>query len=108
MQNCKSNLHYSPEAINDLDEIWAYIFDELQNPESAVSTVDRILDSVVQLQAFPEMGPALSSITAMESDYRFLVCGSYLAIYHITDTDVYVDRVLYGKRDYVRVLLEGQ
>lgn len=102
----RSKLRYSPEAINDLDEIWAYISDELQNPESASNTVDGIMDSVYKLNDFPEMGPPLSSITNIESAFRLLVCGSYIAFYHLDESAVSIDRVLYGKRDYIRILFE--
>jgi len=104
MQKHRSELQYSPEAIADLDDIWSYISDELQNPDSAVSTVFDIMDTVDTLQDFPMIGPELFSVTGIESDYRFLVCGSYLTIYHLGETAVYIDRVLYEKRDYIRVL----
>ena len=32
------------------------------------------------------------------------VTGSYLTFYRVLDNDVYVDRVLYGRRDYLRIL----
>ena len=102
----KSKVRYSPEAVNDLDEIWAYIADELQNVDGAVNTVDGIMDAVDKLNDFPEMGPLLSSITNTESVFRFLVCGSYNAFYHLDGNVVSVDRVLYGKRDYMQVLFE--
>jgi plasmid stabilization system protein ParE len=53
------------------------------------------------------MGPSLSSITEVESDYRFLVCGNYLTFYRVKGKDVYIDRILYGRRDYLRILFGG-
>jgi len=80
----------------------------LQNPESASNTVDGIMDTVDKLNDFPEMGPPLSSITDIESAFRFLVCGNYIAFYHLNGEIVSIDRVLYGKRDYIRVLFEEE
>ena len=40
----------------------------------------------------------------MESDYRFLVSGNYLVFYRAYGKDVYIDRVLYGRRDYMLIL----
>ena len=37
--------------------------------------------------------------------YRYLVCGSYLAFYHVHNEEVIVDRILYGRRDYLSILL---
>jgi plasmid stabilization system protein ParE len=87
-----------------LDEIWDYIATELQNTPAAVRIVNAIMDSVDQLIDFAEMGAPLSSIANVESDYRFLVHGNYLTFYRVQGDEVYVDRVLYGRRDYLRIL----
>jgi toxin ParE1/3/4 len=99
-----NKLYYSPQALGDLDEIRTYIHTDLANPAAAKKTVSGILDTVEKLRVFPELGPNLSSITDVESEYRYLVCGKYLAFYHVTGGEVYIDRVLYGKRDYIRIL----
>ena len=37
---------------------------------------------------------------------RFLVIGKYLAFYRIVENEVYIDRILYGGRDYLRILFD--
>ena len=71
-------LFYSPEALNDLNEIWEYINDELHNPAAAKNTVEGIMNAVKKLREFPDMGSLLSVILEYESDYRYLVCGNYI------------------------------
>lgn len=100
----KNKIHYSIEAQNDLDETWDYIFSELCSPSAAENTVNGIMDTVDRLEDFSEIGAPLSSITDVESDYRFLVSGSYMIFYRVEEYDVYVDRVLYGRRNYLRIL----
>lgn len=39
-----------------------------------------------------------------ESDYRFRVSGNYLVFYRAYEKDVYIDRVLYGRCDYMHIL----
>ena len=99
-----NKLFFSPEAVNDLDQIWTYINNELQNPVAAQKIVSDILDTIEKLQDFSELGPPLSSITEFESDYRFLVCGKYIVFYRVMGLDVHIDRVLYGRRNYIRIL----
>ncbi len=99
-----NKLLYSHGALNDLDEIWAYIHNELQKPAAAQRTMSGILNTIEKLRDFSEIGSFLSAITDVESDYRFLVCGKHIAFYRITGTEVHIDRVLYGKRDYMRIL----
>ncbi len=62
------------------------------------------MGALEKVQDFPELGSLLSSITGIESDYRHLVYGNYIAFYRIDRTNVFVDRILYGRRDYLRIL----
>ena len=99
-----NKLLFSPEAVNELDQIWTYINNELQNPAAAQKIVSDILDTMEKLQDLFELGPPLSSITEFESDYRFLVCGIYIVFYRMMGIDVHIDRVLYGRRNYISIL----
>ena len=99
-----NNIRYSKEALRDLDDIWDHIAQELQNPSAAKRVVDRIMDAVDQLKTFPLMGSPLAAVTVESGDHRFLVSGSYMIFYRPHGSDVYVDRVLYGRRDYLRIL----
>ncbi len=99
-----SNIHYSRESRRDMDTIWAYIAQELQNPSAAKRVVDGIMDAVDRLELFPLMGTPVSVAAGENGDCRFLVKGSYMIFYRCQGTDVYVDRVLYGRRDYLRIL----
>ena len=100
----KYNLNYAPEALKDLDDIWEYIHAELKNPIAAMNVVNRIIDVAERLADLPESGARLSSIVEIKSDYRFLVSGNYLVFYRVVPTDVFIDRVLYGRRDYLNIL----
>lgn len=100
----KNKIHYSKGSRRDLDEIWDYIVSELQNVSAAEKTVNRIMDAIDQLEDFAEIGAPLSSIADTQSDLRFLVTGNYLTFYRVKGNEVYVDRILYGRRDYLREL----
>ena len=100
----KNKIHYAVEALRDLDDIWDYIVTDLCNASAAERVVNDILDVVEQLENFSEMGALLASIANVDSDYRFIVSGNYLIFYRVSGMDVYVDRILYGRRDYLRIL----
>ncbi len=100
----KNKIHYSAEARRDLDDIWDYIVTDLCNASAAERIVSGIMDTVDQLENFSEMGALLASIANVDSDYRFLVSGNYLIFYRVSGMNVYVDRILYGRRDYLRIL----
>lgn len=100
----KNNVYYSPESLNDLNEVWDYIISELCNPDAAQNTVGKIMNVVDHLEDFSEIGAPLSSVTNVESDYRFLISGNYIVFYRISVNNVYIDRILYGRRNYLRIL----
>lgn len=99
-----NNILLSKEAQNDLMEIKDYIEEDLQNPEAARSTVARIIKSIRVLQNYSKAGALLSSVTDVESDYRFIVSGNYISFYREHGDNVYIDRILYARRDYMRIL----
>ena len=100
----KNKIYYSVESRRDLDDIWDYIVTDLCNVSAAAHVVGDIMDAVDQLKHFSAMGVPLASIANVDSDHRFLVSGNYLIFYRISGTDIYVDRILYGRRDYLRIL----
>ena len=102
----KNKIHYSPESRRDLDDIWDYIVSDLQNRSAAEHVIDHIMDAVDPLKNFAEMGTLLSSIADVGTDYRFLVSGNYMVFYRVQGNDVYIDRVLYGRSDYMSVLFK--
>ena len=99
-----NNLRLSPEAQDDLSEIKAYIAEDLENPQAALSTVTKITKTIRMLQEHALIGVPLSAIADVNSDYRYLISGSYMIFYRVTGKDVFIDRVLYGRRDYLRIL----
>jgi len=102
-----AKIEYSPDAFSDLEHIGDYIEQELMSPIAAYNTIDKIQDSIDNLSVFPLMGTQLSTIFDFDSDYRFLVCGNYLAFYRYDEPYVYIDRIIYGKRDYIAILFPG-
>lgn len=99
-----NNLHLSEEALNDLAEVKTYITEELENPDAALATIGRITKKIRILRDQAYIGTPISSVTDTKSDYRFLVSGNYLVFYRVYGKDIYIDRVLYSRRDYMRIL----
>ena len=99
-----NNLYLSPEAQDDLSEIKAYIAEDLENPQAALSTVTKITKTIRMLQEHALIGVPLSAIADVNSDYRYLTSGSYMIFYRVAGKDIFIDRVLYGRRDYLRIL----
>ena len=95
---------YSPLSQRDLDEIYEYIAVELANPTSAAEIVTEILDATDGLASFPSIGGIVRNVPFLTCEYRFLPVRNYIVFYRLADSHIFVDRVLYKKRDYAQLL----
>ncbi len=102
----KVSVKFSPEALKDLDEIYDYIANVLKSPDAADNTVNKILDKTDLLSDNPEIGTQLFFENDLYSGYRYLVSDNYLAFYRISADSIFVDRVIYGKRNYMKILFK--
>ena len=93
----------SAAAKIDLQETRRYICSALSNPGASKQTLNRITAQLHTLEQFPEAGTPIL-IPGSPVAYRYLVCGSYMAFYHVYNEEVMVDRILYGRRDYLPCL----
>lgn len=102
----KWQVRITPVAYEDLQAIKAYIADELCNPDAADRIVDRIVSSYEQLSDFPMRGKDAALMLGIETNYRVLVCESYVIFYKVEAEYVSVYRIIYGKRDFLTVLFD--
>ena len=99
-------IRVTPTALNDLKEIMSYIENDLSNPIAAKNVIKRIIEDYSRLQFLLHMGPSLSSKVPFVTDYRFIVSGNYIVFYKADDEYVSIYRVLYGRRDYLKIIFD--
>lgn len=99
-----TEIRFSPDAVNNLVQTKAYIADELGNEQAAVRVISKIAKQIEMLREFPMSGAPLSSVINIDTDYRYLVCGSYTAFYRVEGNTVSIIRVLYGRRNFMQIL----
>jgi addiction module RelE/StbE family toxin len=97
-------LSISPEARKDLKDIQAYISEKLESPKAAFNTVSGIIEKIKTLLKFPEKGTPLSSQVPFTTNYRFLKSKNYLIFYRYENGAVFVIRIIYARRDYIKIL----
>lgn len=98
----------APQAAEDLLEIKNYIENELQNPIAAENTILKIIETYENLVDFPDLGIPVERYVSFPTDYRFLLANNYSIFYRIEDNFVKIIRIIYSKRDFVRILFEGK
>ena len=90
-----------------MQETRRYISTVLSNPSASKQTLKRIATQLHTLEQFPEAGTPIL-LPGSPVAYRYLVCGSYMAFYHVHNEEVMVHRILYGRRDYLPCLFEEE
>ena len=96
----------APQAAEDLLEIKNYIEDKLQNPIAAHNTISKIVETYENLAVFPNVGLPVEKYVLFPTDYKFVLANNYSIFYRIEDEIIRVIRILYSRRDFVRILFE--
>ena len=97
----KFRIEYSPEAIDDLRGIYAYIAFHLRERKTAKALIDRIRKDVRSLSEMPERY-ALSDLEPWASmGMRHRAIDNFIVFYLVEKDDrlVQIVRVLYGGQD---------
>ena len=98
----------TPQAAEDLLEIKNYIENELQNPIAAHDTVLNIVETYENLSTIAETGIPVERYVPFPTDYKFVLANNYSIFYRIDGNIVRVIRIMYSKRDFVRILFEDK
>lgn len=94
----------SPQAAEDLLEIKDYIENELLNPIAAQNTLEKIVETYEDLANHPEIGIPVERYVSFPTDYKFVLANNYSIFYKIEEDCVKVIRIMYSRRDFVRIL----
>ena len=95
------SVNYSREALDDLENIYAYIASVLLAPENAEKQINRIRNVVRALNFMPSRYPLVDWEPWKSRGLRKVPVDNYV-IFYITDDDscaVNVIRIFYGGRD---------
>ena len=92
---------YSPQALEDLKDIYAYISEELQVPDTARNQVNRIREKIRSLDFMP-MRYAIVDWEPWKSMKMHKIPVDIFIVFYIVDMNsmtVTVIRIVYGGRD---------
>lgn len=93
-------------AERDILEIVRYITSELSAIEAALKLLDEIGEAISSLYSMPQKYSLVLDDRLRNLGYRKVSVRNYLVFYCIDEDNhvVNVERVLYGRRDWMRVL----
>ena len=96
---------YSLKSRKDLDRIFDYIHDDLNNTIAADKIVKGILNKISELKEYPQLGSIWYLENNINSGFRFLKYDNYIIFYQITKETILIVRILHRLQNYVKQLL---
>ena len=93
-------------AYEDVREAAVYMRDSLQSPAAATGFIDTFEAQLEALETFPEGRALVADYELARKGYRWCPVGNFMLFYTV-DVDagtVYVERLLYGSRDWKSLL----
>lgn len=95
---------FTDTAKEELEEIYEYISEHLLEVGAANRLMDKIEQSILRLEQNPYSCIEVH-IKPHNNIYRKLVIDNYIALYEVEETykQVVIYRVLYEKRDYLKM-----
>lgn len=100
------NIKITREAYEDIDKIVSYISGVLKNPIAASNFLDELEKSYDTIAFNPEGYALCKDERLKEREYRKIVIKNYIVFYRadISENTVYIMRVIYGRRDYAKLI----
>ena len=100
-------IEYSQAAIRDLDRVWNEVYEASKEADIATRYVDGLIDCVAEKRAFPKSGAPLYYENGF-TGYYYVVFKAYMAFYRIVEERILVDRVVFGRSDYMRIIFQDR
>lgn len=100
------HIHYSPKALNDLRNIYAYIAFQLQAPETAKRKIERIQEKIYSLDFMPEKYVLVEWEPWKSQNTHKVPIDNFVIFYmvHSSINELTILRILYGKQNIEQIL----
>ena len=103
-------MHYKIQFLrsfhNDFDDIIDYIARRLGAPNAASKLAEDLLKAIDRIADFPYSCKLYLPSRPLSLEYRMFTVGNYAVLYAVDETDKTIRfyRMLYGRRDFERLL----
>ena len=94
-------------ALSDMEEIYNYIAEQLQAPETAVGQYNRIADAIETLDTVPERVRLMEAEEERALGLRQIPVDNFSVFFHIREERVIITSVLYSASDIAKRLRDS-
>jgi addiction module RelE/StbE family toxin len=100
----KYTVKYSKDAKQDLIEIKKYIKYNLQEPNIANKLINKIRKEIDKLIDNPQIYSIIDDDFIKKLSIRKIIIDNYIVFYRINENTVEIVRVIYGRRNWIKLL----
>ena len=94
---------YSPIAKEDLKDVYHDVFSVCLDNDQTRTYINELLAKIENRNDFPNSGTPLY-FNDRFTGYRYVFYKAYIIFYKTAKDEIYVDRILYAKSDYMKKL----
>lgn len=100
----KYSIEYSEEAKIDLIGIKKYIKYNLQEPNIAERLINKLTKAIENIKNNPEIYAIIDDEFIKKLEIRKVIIDNYIVFYRIKNNTVQIVRILYGRRNWMKLL----
>ena len=106
----KYKINYSPDALDDLKDIYSYIAFNLLEKDTGRKLIAKIRKEIKTLNSMPERYVLVDWEPWHSAGVRTLLVGNYIAYYRVDNelNTVLIGRILFAGRDVEGMVQDGQ
>ena len=97
---------YSKLAIRDLDRVYFEVFEASKDYDTTENYINELMNKAESFSKHPQTGIPLYYENNF-TGYYYTPFKAYIIFYHIEEQALLIDRILYGKSDYMRTLFKN-
>ena len=97
-------VEFTDKCIEDMEEIYEYIANNLKENNSAKRLMTEVMDKVLNLKNTPELYMKIGKKDKLKREYYRMVVKNYIILYTVDfdNKKVYISQMIYGKRNYLK------
>lgn len=101
-ETIKYQVEFAEESIEELEEIYEYIFRKLRSSAAARQLLEKIQKRVFNLQYMPYLYREIEKTNRLDFKYHRIVVDNLIILYTIDEEykKVLISHIFYGKKDY--------
>ena len=97
---------YSKLAIRDLDRVYFEVFEASKDYDTTKNYINELMNKAESFSKHPKTGIPLYYENNF-TGYYYTQFKAYIIFYRIEKQSLLIDRILYGKSDYMRTLFKN-